>query len=332
MKRIVLLLLVAVAAMSCQRVPLYDAESGVYLRIDLSIKATIDVPEELRANLPADLKAKADGRVPERMQVNFYDVETHALVTKAFVGAEGGYIDVAPGVYDIVVYSMDCDVTRVDKPESRGSFYAYTAVEGNRVVPMSKANGDAAQAPVSYPVILEPDHLYVGRKENVVIPAHSSADDVIEIHVDASTMIETYIFRAHNVKGIENAASIKAYITGQARARGIWDLRYINGQAIIGTTCYADRAAGEIYTVFNTFGKFPNADNQVFLNIEVTNSSGERQEYVFDVTDQFDNPDNTNHEIDVDDEINVPKPGGGSGGGFQPDIDDWDDEHTDIDI
>ncbi|WP_308761457.1 hypothetical protein [uncultured Bacteroides sp.] len=65
--------------------------------------------------------------------------------------------------------------------------------------------------------------------------------------------------------------------------------------------------------------------------MELTNASGDKREYVFDVTDQFDNPDNTDHIIEVSDPIDVPDSGSDSGG-FKPDVDDWDEEHKDIDI
>lgn len=331
MKQLMMILMCALCALSCRRVPLYDAESGVYLKLNIHIHADIDLPEDIASRgLPQSLMAKLSGRMPERMQVNFYDVETHSLVTTTFVPAEGGYIDVAPGVYDVVVYNIDTDYTRIERVNSRGSIYAFTDQTGSRFVPQSKADGkDLPMAEA--PVIREPDHLYVARRDALVIPEHSVVDETIEVYAEASTLLETYIFRATKILNIGDVVSAKAYITGQARAKCLWDSRYIMDEAVLGIDCYPDRAAGEIVTVFNTFGKFPNATNNVFLTIVVSNSSGDEREYVFDVTDQFDNPDNTGHEIIVSDEIDVPEPGSGQGG-FDPDISDWDEEHKNVDI
>lgn len=324
------IVLCALCAVACKRVPLYDAESGIYLRLNLHIKADIVLPDDGARTFPASFGEKLTGKIPERMQVNFYDIETHSLVTTAFVGPEGGFIDVAPGVYDILVYNIGTDNTRLERVNSRGSIYAYTEQEGYRMVPESKA-GEKEVPQQLCPVIREPDHLYVARKDAVVIPEHSTVDETIEIYAEASTLLETYIFRAINLAHIERVASAHAYITGQARAKCLWDGRYIMDQAVISVDCYPDKASGEIVTVFNTFGKFPNAVNEVFLTIVVSNAEGDKREYVFDVTDQFDNPDNTRHEIIVTEEIDVPEPGSGQGG-FVTDIIDWDEEQKDVNI
>ena len=94
--------------------------------------------------------------------------------------------------------------------------------------------------------------------------------------------------------------------------------------------CYVDIEGGELVTIFNTFGKQPNSYNYVLLSINQT-STYPGLEFVFDVTDQFDNPDNTNHVIIVSDEIDVPDPGSG-GGGLDPEVSDWDEEHKNVDI
>lgn len=329
MKHIVTILLCVLCALSCTRIPLYEAESGVYLRLNVRINANIQLPADNSRNTPTILNDKITGKIPEQMQVNFYDVETHSLVYSTLVGSQGGYIDVAPGIYDMIIYNIGTDVTHIERKNSRGGIYAYTSQVGSRKVPQSKSDDDGQQ--VTCPVILEPDHLYVARMNGVVIPERSDVDETIEIYAEASTLLETYIFRACNISNIQNIASVKAYITGQARAKCLWDGRYIMDQAIISVDCYPDVSTGEIVTVFNTFGKYPNALNDVFLTVVVANSAGEQVEYVFDVTNQFDDPDNTSHEIIVTDEINIPEPGSGQGG-FNTDVDEWEENETDINI
>jgi hypothetical protein len=74
--------------------------------------------------------------------------------------------------------------------------------------------------------------------------------------------------------------------------------------------------------VFNTFGKFPGAHNDVYLNVLVTDIQGGRHQWVYDVTDQFDDPDNHTHQIIIDDPIKIPD----DEGGFTHDVTDWKDE------
>ncbi len=329
MKRVFFLFWVVLIITSCRREPLYDADSSVYLKLNLRITSNITLATPID-NLPADLRSKVEGRTPERMQVNFYDCDTHALVSKTFVGADGGFIEVAPGTYDLIVYSIDSDVSQVENGNSRGSVCATTSQAGSYNLPQAYDNSQNMQKGL-YVVMNEPDHIYVGRKNNVTIPEHSVADETINIYVDAQTLLDTYMLRITQVSGIENIASAKVYITGQAQAKALWDSRYLRGQVAILSNCYTNPAQGELFTVFNTFGKYPNATNNIFLTVELTNASGDKREYVFDVTDQFDNPDNTDHIIEVSDPIDVPDSGSDSGG-FKPDVDDWDEEHKDIDI
>ncbi|MBQ7458517.1 MAG: hypothetical protein IJS70_05035, partial [Bacteroidales bacterium] len=77
------------------------------------------------------------------------------------------------------------------------------------------------------------------------------------------------------------------------------------------------------------FGKFPNSENHVFLNVLVTTGGGGKYQWVFDVTNQFDNPDNLGREIVIEDPIVVPEGGSGTGG-FDPVVSDWDVEIIEI--
>lgn len=89
-----------------------------------------------------------------------------------------------------------------------------------------------------------------------------------------------------------------------------------------------------VWCTFNTFGKYPDADSRVWLSIMIVNSSGETDEWHGDVTDLFsDNPDKY---IFLEEgnfpPVVVPDPvtPGGGGGGFQPGVEDWNEEHHDI--
>lgn len=62
--------------------------------------------------------------------------------------------------------------------------------------------------------------------------------------------------------------------------------------------------------------------------MQVTDVDGNRYQWTFDVTDQFDNPENIQHEIIIDESIVVPDEG--SNGGFVPTVTDWDGEIVEI--
>lgn len=321
MKKICSLLLLTLTFLSCERIPLYDRESGVYLKINIRFNTQLSIAEQSRAE---DVK-------PEKMQVNFYDVDTHALVNKFYVPSEGGFIDIASGFYDVVLYNIDTEETRVvNGNSSRGQVYAYTDLE-NAEMPANWRSAGSTATPDGASIIREPDHLYVGRMERVHIPERSSQDKTVELYAEAQSILETYTFRATNISNIKDAGVVKAYITGQVRGRYLWDNHYPAEAVAISFNCQADRAGNEISTRFNTFGKFPNAVNTVYLHLFVGSSYDKGREYVFDVTDQFDNPDNTSRQIIVTEEIDVPEAGSGDGG-FLPNVKDWESENENVNI
>ena len=82
--------------------------------------------------------------------------------------------------------------------------------------------------------------------------------------------------------------------------------------------------------MFNTFGKLPGEENKIFLDITVTDSGGGQYRYIYDVTEQFDDPENTDHKLVVDGGgVDIPESSQG-GGGFSPSVDEW--EREDIDV
>ena len=321
MKKLFSLLLFTLTLLSCVRIPLYDRETGVYLKISIRVNTQISTPGITRAE---EVK-------PEKMQVNFYDVETHALVSKFYVAPQGGFIDIAPGIYDMIVYNIDTEQTHViNGSSSRGQVYAYTDFETTGM-PANWRSANNSTTPDGSYIIREPDHLYVARMERVHIPERSTQDKTVEIYVEAQSILETYTFRATNITNIKDAGVVKVYITGQVRGRYLWDNHYPAEAVAITFDCQVNQADNEISTVFNTFGKFPNAVNTVYLHIFVGSSYDKGKEYVFDVTEQFDNPDNTSHQIIVSEEINVPEAGSGNGG-FVPNVKDWESENENINI
>ena len=86
-------------------------------------------------------------------------------------------------------------------------------------------------------------------------------------------------------------------------------------------------------TTFNTFGKLPNEESRLWLTIVVTTTTGEIITWQDDITDKFvDNKDKYIYlEEDPNNPIVVPVPPPSSeGGGFQPEVDEWDTIYEDI--
>lgn len=323
--------LLLVAAASCQRIPLYDPQTDVYLRLELQLAIDVELSADVDVEGNPALKDKVQGKMPEMVRACFYDSQSHKLVSEDYLPSEGGFISLSAGTYDLIVYSMGTVSTQVTGTESRAGSYAYTSHTGSKVKnSRTKADGDGEYL-LELPVIHEPDHLFVGRKEGVVIPVHADIDRTVVVECSMESLIETYTFEVKYVEGAGNIQKADVYITGQAPGKYLWDKRYMWPQCAIWFQSEIDLEKGHLFSVFNTFGKFPDAQNEVFLNVLVSTDGGGRYQWVFDVTDQFDNPDNTGHEIIIEEPMVVPDPGAGSGG-FTPTVDDWSVEIIDVPI
>lgn len=318
-----------VFAASCRRIPLYDPQSGVYLKLDIRLAIDVDLSADIQVDGNPALENKVYGKTPEMVRVCFYDTETHKLESEDFLPPDGGFINIQAGTYDVVIYSLGTESTQVTGAETRAGSYAYTSNTGVKVKNMpTKAEGDD-RLPKEVNVIHEPDHLFVGRMSGVEIPVHSEMDETLVLECEMKSLVETYTFEVKYVEGAGNIQTADVYITGQAPLKYLWDERYLGPACAIYFQSEIDLEKGHLFSVFNTFGKFPNAENQVFLNVLVTTGGGGKYQWVFDVTDQFDNPDNLGHEIVIEDPIVVPDGGSGTGG-FDPVVSDWDVEIIEI--
>lgn len=317
-------LLLALSA-SCRRIPLHEPETGVYLR--MSLDPALDPAMTALPDLDAhpELLDKVTGKTPEIVHACFYDAVGHQLVKEDFLPAKGGFVDVPAGVYDVVVYGLGTEVTQVSGTETRGGSFAFTSATGSRVS-MQDLSGkaDKEEADVQT-AIFEPDHLFVGRIAGAQVPVHPTDAETVVLSAELSRLTESWILEIVDVEGADRIRKASAYITGQAAGRFLWDGRTSNHPCALEFETEIDVTEGRLFAVFNTFGKYPQYETDVIVNVLVTLESGNRCRYVFDVTDQWLNPDNTAHRIVVKDPVEIPGSDFG-GGGFDPIVNDWDGE------
>ncbi len=324
--RMALLALVGLlAAGSCRRVPLYDASSNIYLELQLKLNLDLTVSDTIDLSSYPQYYDKVHLTAPSRLAACFYDASTHQLVAKEYVGATGGYITSVPsGTYDILVYELGTLVTQVETVEKRDQLRALTSDITSSVSTAFMSNATKA-SPNTDPVISEPDHLIVARLADVFIPDHADIDETIVIHADGQSSIETYSFLVKHVKGIEQVRSVQALVSGQAGSKFLWDGHNPTTTVNVLTSAVADQTRKCFYGVYNTFGQI---GGRVYLNFLVTTIDGDEEVFPVDITDVKDNPDN---KIVVDSLI-IPPRGDKPHGGYDPKVDDWDDEVIDVPI
>jgi len=326
------LLLLAFAA-GCQRIPMHERGSGVYLRISLDQSLDPSMEEYLDAH--PSMHDKVAGKMPEMVRVCFYDIVSHDLVCEDFLPGGGGFVDVQAGVYDVIVYGLGLEATQVSGTEVRAGGYAFTNTTGIRVRPQAaqiKDDEDDNQAGTQeQPVIFEPDHLFVGKIAGAIVPVQPDDAEPVVLTAELSRISESWTLEIPNIEGAERIRDAEVYVTGQAAGRFLWDGRITGHPCAISPECEIDVQEGRLESVFNTFGKYPQQDSDVLVMVLVTTISDARCLYVYDATDQWLNPDNTSLRLVFEKTMEIPGEDY-QGDGVDPVVIAWDNEDITVHI
>lgn len=296
----------------CKFIPLYELEGNVMINLDYILEQQVDVRDGFDPSNVSAFNEKVHGKLPEHIQVQFYEAGTHTLANDEFLDTYGGMMNVEPGFYDVLIYSLETKATLVEGTTLSGK-YATTDITFR-----------SYEIGTYRSVIAEPDHLYLARFENVEIPP--VVDDIHTIttlDTTAVSILETWTFEWLDVDGMEYIAECELFITSQEGRSFLWGDRNGNQPGALKISPYPDFTGKRMYSIFNTFGRYKDYREKVYAVLKVKNTAGNEYLFDFDVTDQFDDPDNTGHNIVVALHITIPDDGGGGGGGFEPVVDPW---------
>ena len=320
--RWILYVLLLAAVVACKRMPLYDLEKTVELVLNLDLKL------DLKVNLDVKVDVEIDTVIPkpEHMKVCFYAPETDNLKYTEYVGPAGGPISTPAGTYNMVVYTFGTEYVQVRGEGNRNTLEAFTsditASKGATLRGFTRADIEEPKGPVIY----TPDHLLTAR-ETVVIPEAPSEGQTITIHAEADDVVETYGFMVKTVIGAEYIGSCEAFVTNQARSSFFGIGKVSTEPATLWFPVGVDRKKGCLYTLFNTFGKLP-GESRCYLHLLILDTDGKEYHITEDITDGFEDPD---HNIVIEEEIEVPEPAS-HGGGIAPSVDPWGEINTDVPI
>jgi len=287
--RLLFIAAILAATVSCRREPLHELLSNYYLEPEISLEALHKTPA-----------------MPSIVTAIFYDHETGEKAFQEYVNATGGYLyGVIPGVYDVLLYSIGTTYTHVDSLSRMESAYAYTnLISGN------------------YNLKYEPDHLLVGTLHNLTVPALIENDDTFVIKAPMATVVDTWRLIVNKITGLKNATSIGIAISGLVDSRKLATETYSDKEMNMYFSGVIDNEYKTINTPFCIFGKLAGAVSELVLQISVIGDDGVSYVLKTDVTDQFNDPDNTRQIITVDFEVEIKAK---EGSGFQPVVDEWED-------
>lgn len=327
---VILLAVCGLVVSSCHHLTLNDPATGVYLSINTTVGSKAPLNEEILAKAPISARKRVTDEMPGTFYVMMYDATSHHLVASEFLPPEGGFIDAPNGTYDVLVYGYNPESVTVEDMEVRSMARARTAARGT-VLHFSKNSDDEeseeAMVHIQYPIIYEPEHVYSGIAENVRIYPQSDERGVTVIHIDTESVCDSCTLQILDVRGAERIRHITCYVTGQVPYRYLWDRRFPDELAALPVDPFVDVNEGTVTGCFNTFGKHPIAYSNIFVNIAVTNEAGGLYQWIYDVTEQFNNPDNTEHNIVLVNPIIIPE---SEAGGFMPSVSDWESEITHV--
>ena len=313
LRYILLVALTALLSVACQRRPMEDEYLKVYLDLHIDRNVT-----------------NYDFVDPGLMRVVFFDAVSGEYLSHDFVSSSGGYIFAPYGDVDMVVYNIDAGDTHV-----RGDYvwndleaYTYEISEHQRSRFTRYLQSRVDSRPSYDDIRLTPDHLYVACERNIHIPRHIT-DEVLIIRTTAKSVVESWNVEVDGVVGMEWIASVSMMISGQASSH----FMALNQDSEIPIALYFDVVSAQrrntvLSTGFETFGRERTSGEAALLSILFTDVQGHPYMYNFDVSDQMDN--NPEQKIYIKADINIPKPE--VGGGFKPEVDDWNEHIYDIEI
>lgn len=335
MKRIgvILITVFVLLATACERRELVEmnhvTKIAVKVNIDAVANVTCDVYNE---------KIQVPKIEPSAMHVLFYEAESEKVAAESFISEVGvdtdgkrvlhGNISIMPGNYKMLIYDFGTESTIVENYYKWKECRAYT----NEISPalkgtlLSKADPKAIEE--AY-IVYEPDHLVVATSENEYIPYH---EGIHTIQADAMSVVESYYLQI-KVKGLEYVSSAQAILSGMVNANKISsNTKVIEPQATIWFDLEKsdDKGVPVICTVFNTFGRIEDSQNDLEVTFDIKTHDGRTVQEKFDISELFHTEECIKHHWLLLEETIEISPPISSGGGFNPEVGDWDEEHHDI--
>lgn len=314
---------------SCHRRPLEDPANNTTLRIAVNIKAIMNVTCDIYNE-----KIPVPTIEPEMMRVLFYDPTSKEIASEAYISDityddEGirclqGDISVRPGTYQMLIYNFDTESTLVRDDRTFETIEAYT----NKVA-SSIRQSFLGRAGEEDAIVYEPDHLVVAGNEREVIPYH---EGVHVIKTDATSIVETYYLQI-KVDGLQYVSSARAVLMGMVGSN-----RFGRNERVTSTPVSLyftlqksdDKGVDVLATVFNTFGRIEDITNCLSVTFDIRTTDGRTVKRDFDITSLFSSEACLKHHWLLLEETVKIDPPASSGGGFDPSVDDWEDEHHDI--
>ena len=315
----------------CQRRPLEDPAEYTRVKVKVNIKTICNVTCDIYNDKIPHPEINPDAMHVLFFQQNSDDIAGETFVTNIETEDDGsrslvGDIAIYPGTYRMLIYDYGTENTIVKDFYHYDSAYAYT-----EAAPYSIQSKFASKAGESSNIVNEPDHLVVASNPAETIPFH---DGLYTISTEARSVVESWYLQI-KVDGLDYVSSSQAVLSGLVSENLIaTDTRVNDPEATIWFKLQKsdDQGVPVICTVFNTFGRIPESTNSLAVTFNIQTTDGRTVRREFDISDLFLTENAIKHHWLLLDETIKIDPPAEKGGGFDPAVDPWDEEHRDIEL
>lgn len=323
---------------SCHRRPLEDPNMLHYIRVYsdeklLNVTTGFYNPEHEHPEF----------KRPEVFRLSFYDSETGKLTADRFLRNSGederghywdGYIALESGDYMMVAYGLGTEYTNIT---DNGNFR--NAIATTDVLPSFITNS-LHSTRASGNIRFDADHLLASVSHELRVPSTPDIDTLRaengERFFIAESVVKSYYLQI-KVKGVKYLSDAVCLQTGLAQQKllSTGDISDSPEATIYFETntdvSDSDADTGVIYATFGTFGKLPDADNQLSITFELSTNYGKIYLAELDITDEYATENARVHQwIIIEKEIQIPEPSDDGGSGLTPSVGEWDDIQSDI--
>lgn len=341
------------AAAGCERRPLVDMVNTHYVRVYID--------EELKnvtTGFYNDEFSRPYYESPDVLRLILADPDTGQAKAERFLRNVGydekgtyydGYIIADPGTYTLLAYNFDTESTIIRNASNHKEAKASTSQIASHLMTRIPSRANQSKSDKPERIVYDPDHLFAANCGEVHVPYVEEIDTLKTVdgeHFMAHSIVKSY-FMQIRVKGLQYASSSVGLLTGMSGSSWLNEKGMDRNDPV---TVYFELNPGEtsaagvsmmsrdgtatIYTTFSTFGKIPDEENKLEITFDFLTIYGEPYSETLDITDVFSTPEAKEHQwLLIDHTIDIPEPPEQSGtGGFTPEVSEWEDINTDLEI